>query len=85
MKILVTGALGLLGTEVVTAVEARGLEVVALAREDLDVTDALAVDAMLAAELPDWVIHCAAYTAVDLADHIPRDQSCLARQGLGIR
>ncbi len=83
MKILVTGALGLLGTEVVTAVEARGLEVVGLAREDLDVTDALAVDAMLAAELPDWVIHCAAYTAVDLAEEEAELAMLVNRDGAG--
>lgn len=56
------GAGGMLGRDVVAA--APGL-VAALAREELDVTDAEAVRAAVRAARPDVVINCAAYTDVD--------------------
>ena len=66
MRLLVTGAAGMLGTDVVTA--AAGHDVVALARADLDITDADAVRAVLRDSRPDAVINCAAWTNVDLAE-----------------
>ena len=71
MKVLVTGARGLLGTAVSAAAGTRGHEVVALGRDELDVTDAAAVREAIAASLPDAVVHCAAYTAVDRAESEP--------------
>jgi dTDP-4-dehydrorhamnose reductase len=84
---LVTGAAGLLGSEVVRAAEARGYAVLAAGRGDLDVTDREAVREMLlgAGEAgagdagstngapPGFtdVVHCAAYTAVDHAEEEP--------------
>jgi dTDP-4-dehydrorhamnose reductase len=68
MKILVTGAHGLLGTEFVGAVRRGGLDVVACGRGDLDVTDREAARARIQEAAPDWVVHCAAYTAVDRAE-----------------
>lgn len=68
MKILVTGARGLLGSEFVRAAGRRGLECVALGRAELDVTDADACATVIAEYAPDWVVHCAAYTAVDRAE-----------------
>ena len=68
MKVLVTGAQGLLGSEFVSVSKARGLDVVGVGRADLDVTDASAVEARLRDERPDVVVHCAAYTAVDRAE-----------------
>jgi dTDP-4-dehydrorhamnose reductase len=56
----------MLGTDVVYA--AAGHEVIALARAELDVADAAAVDATLAGARPDAVIHCAAWTDVDGAE-----------------
>jgi len=67
----VTGAGGLLGREVVRAGEARGYEVVALDRSALDVTDANAVRERFLDARPEWVVHCAAYTAVDRAEEEP--------------
>ena len=58
MRLLVTGAAGMLGTEVVAA--SGGHEVVALARADLDVTDAAAVRTAVRDSCPDGVVHCAA-------------------------
>lgn len=68
MKIVVTGARGLLGSEVV---KAGGTAVVGLGRDALDVTDEKACRAVIPGHEPDWVVHCAAYTAVDRAEDEP--------------
>lgn len=58
----------MLGRDVCAAAERAGHEVVALARGDLDVTDADAVRRTFDAERPDAVVNCAAYTNVDGAE-----------------
>ena len=68
MKVLVTGADGMLGTDVVRAAQAQNHEVMVITRADLDVVDGAAVRARVAAELPDAVVNCAAYTNVDGAE-----------------
>jgi dTDP-4-dehydrorhamnose reductase len=68
MRILVTGAGGMLGSDVVRAVEAAGHEPIPVAREELDVTDARAVESTMAIERPEAVINCSAYTDVDGAE-----------------
>src|SRR5829696_1607142 len=68
MRLAVTGAAGMLGTDLVAAAERAGHDVVALARADLDVRDASAVRAVLGAARPDAVVHCAAFTDVDGAE-----------------
>jgi dTDP-4-dehydrorhamnose reductase len=68
MKVLVTGAGGMLGRDVVAACGRRGAELVPLARASLDITDGPAVDASIAAHRPDVVVNCAAWTNVDGAE-----------------
>jgi dTDP-4-dehydrorhamnose reductase len=68
MKVLVTGAGGMLGQDVVRAAEFVNHEVVALGHADLDVTRPRAVRAVMESERPDAVINCAAYTKVDAAE-----------------
>jgi dTDP-4-dehydrorhamnose reductase len=68
MRLLVTGAAGMLGRDVVAAAGDAGHEVVALARADLDITDQDAVRAAITAARPDAVINCAAWTDVDGAE-----------------
>lgn len=63
--IVVTGAAGQLGRDVVLALAANGRTVAAFDRSNLDITDAVAVRSALGAALPSAVINCAAYTAVD--------------------
>ena len=58
----------MLGRDVVAAAESAGHEVAALARADLDITDADAVRAAVIAAAPDAVINCAAWTDVDGAE-----------------
>jgi dTDP-4-dehydrorhamnose reductase len=68
VKILVTGAAGMLGSDVVRAAEFVNHEVVGVTRADLDITDRLAVTRMLLQERPGAVVNCAAYTDVDGAE-----------------
>lgn len=67
MKALVTGAAGQLGWELARTAP-QGVEVVALDRGDLDISDAAAVSTRVAAERPDAILNAAAYTAVDKAE-----------------
>jgi dTDP-4-dehydrorhamnose reductase len=71
VKVLVTGAGGLLGTALVPRLFAANHEVVALHRLQLDVTDEEAVRQRVTDEHPEVVIHCAAYTGVDAAEADP--------------
>lgn len=64
MRVLITGANGMLGRDLQAPL--AGHEVTALARADLDVTDAAAVAAAVHGH--DAVVNCAAYTKVDDAE-----------------
>jgi dTDP-4-dehydrorhamnose reductase len=68
MRILITGAGGMLGSDVCRAASASGLEVVALDHAALDVADADAVESAVGHARPGAVINCAAWTDVDGAE-----------------
>lgn len=68
MRILITGAAGILGRDVRQAAEAAGHETVALARAQLDIADAGAVARTMVDARPDAVVNCAAWTNVDGAE-----------------
>jgi len=70
MKVLVTGAAGHLGAAIAD-VFARGHEVTAMARADLDITQRDAVDAAVRSAAPDVIVNCAAYNDVDAAQRDP--------------
>jgi dTDP-4-dehydrorhamnose reductase len=70
VKVLVTGAAGMLGRAVV-ARAAGAHDTVGVDLADGDLTDPTVAPALLAAHRPDHVIHCAAYTAVDRAESEP--------------
>jgi dTDP-4-dehydrorhamnose reductase len=67
MKVLVTGGRGQLGRALVRRGAARGDEILALGRDELDLCDAR-LAAHIAALAPALVINAAAYTAVDRAE-----------------
>jgi dTDP-4-dehydrorhamnose reductase len=68
MKVLITGAAGMLGQDVRRLAELTGHEVSALDRTALDVADADAVRDALRERRPDTVVNCAAWTDVDGAE-----------------
>jgi dTDP-4-dehydrorhamnose reductase len=83
MRLLVTGAAGMLGRDVVTAAGDAGHEVTALARAELDITDQDAVRAAIVAARPDAVINCAAWTDVDGAEANEAAASAVNGTGAG--
>ncbi|MCM3701152.1 dTDP-4-dehydrorhamnose reductase [Paenibacillus macerans] len=68
MKVLVTGAKGQLGYDVVRFLKKQEMEFSGLGIDDLDVTDLDATARLIRSYLPDTIIHCAAYTDVDRAE-----------------
>jgi dTDP-4-dehydrorhamnose reductase len=83
MRLLVTGAAGMLGRDVAAAAESAGHDVTGLARRDLDITDPDAVRAAVAAARPDAVINCAAWTDVDGAEEHEADALRINGTGAG--
>jgi len=65
LKILVTGAGGLVGRALVEHCVANGDEVVSCDRASLDISDRNRVDELVGKARPDVVINCAAWTDVD--------------------
>jgi dTDP-4-dehydrorhamnose reductase len=68
MKVLVTGASGMLGRDLVLAAGNAGHDVVGFGHTELDVTDRALSEGKLEAERPDLVINAAAWTDVDGAE-----------------
>jgi dTDP-4-dehydrorhamnose reductase len=83
MRLLITGAAGMLGQDLAAAASAAGHEVTALARAELDISDASAVDAAVGAARPDAVLNCAAYTNVDGAETEPELATLINGDGAG--
>lgn len=65
---LITGAGGMVGTDLVEALQRRGDDVVALTRSDLDITNGRVVESVILEAKPTIVVNCAAYTRVDDAE-----------------
>ncbi len=81
MKVLVTGVKGQLGHDVQNELEKRGHVCVGVDVEEMDITDAQAVDQVITDAQVDAVIHCAAYTAVDAAEE--NEEICRKVNALG--
>lgn len=71
MKVLVTGAKGQLGTDVVLQLQEKGFEVFGFGHQELDITNQEQVSDMIVSLQPNVVIHTAAYTKVDQAEDEP--------------
>ena len=83
MRLLVTGAGGMLGRAVVDAAARLGHDVRGCARADLDVTDAEATRQAVVAARPDAVVNCAAYTDVDGAEADRQAAEAVNARGAG--
>jgi dTDP-4-dehydrorhamnose reductase len=79
MKVLVTGAGGMLGRDVVLAAGNAGHDVVGFGHTELDITDPAALGSKFELERPDVVINCAAWTDVDGAEEA--EEEALAVNG----
>ena len=71
MRVLVTGAKGQLGSDLLCELSNRNIDAIGIDIDDLDITDAKAtkevIEKINADKKLDAIIHCAAYTAVDAA------------------
>ncbi len=83
MRVVVTGANGQLGRDIALACAKVGDEVFALDRLQLDVIDRDAVLGAITSLRPDAVMHCAAWTAVDLCEAEP--DRAFAANALAVR
>ncbi len=68
MKILITGADGQLGRELINQGQLKGFSVQAPSEDDMDITDLEKIDRCMAFHQPEVVINAAAYTQVDKAE-----------------
>lgn len=68
MRLLVTGAAGMLGHKVVDHARSLGHEAIAADLAEFDMTDAAATRAFIADAAPGAIVNCAAYTNVDGAE-----------------
>lgn len=68
MKVLVTGAKGQLGFDVIKVLQERNIAYLGVDRNEFDITDEAATRNFIEKYRPTVVVHCAAYTAVDKAE-----------------
>lgn len=83
MRLLVTGAGGMLGRAVTGRARAEGHDVVAHTRAELDITDAGALERAVAVAAPAVVVNCAAWTDVDGAESDPNGARAVNADGAG--
>lgn len=81
MKVLVTGSKGQLGYDVINELKKRNHTAVGVDVDDMDITDAVCVNSVMETVMPDAVIHCAAWTAVDLAEEEVRKCTLVNKTG----
>ena len=81
MRIIVTGAGGMLGQDLLIAACAAGVDCVGLTHGELDITNAAEVTAAVGAAAAEVVVNCAAWTNVDGAE--AETEAALAVNGDG--
>ena len=83
MRVLVTGATGQLGRELVRVFSRSGCELVTPSRQEMDFMVPGQVAAVVQGYRPDWVVNCAAYTRVDQAESEPGAAFTVNRDSAG--
>ncbi len=83
MRILITGATGQVGLELVRTCLDAGDDVIGLSSRDLDLADRVAVREAVAAHRPDAVVNTAAWTAVDDCESDP--ERAMRVNGIALR
>ncbi len=82
MKIIITGANGMVARAAIKYCREIGDDVVGLTRKELDISDAQKTLALIKGEQPDAVINCAAFTDVDGAES--NEAACYAANADGV-
>ena len=70
-RILLLGSSGILGSEALRILKDENFDYTAPKSSDLDITGAATLAEFIGGCNPDWIINCAAYTAVDKAEDEP--------------
>jgi dTDP-4-dehydrorhamnose reductase len=83
IKLLVTGAEGMLGRDVVGAARAAGHEVAAYGRGALDITDPASLEARVAEARPEVIVNCAGFADVDAAEAREDEAQAVNGEGAG--
>jgi dTDP-4-dehydrorhamnose reductase len=82
--VLITGGGGMLAKALQLKLAVRGVSASCLARSDLDVTNEAALGAVFERCRPKLVLHCAAYTKVDLAEKEPALANAINGEAVGL-
>jgi dTDP-4-dehydrorhamnose reductase len=82
MRVIITGAAGLVGAALTEHCRARGDELFAFDREGLDITDERAVRETFKQLRPDAAVNCAAWTDVDGCELDPQRAFLVNSQGV---
>ena len=88
MKVLVIGAAGMLGVDVVSVLKNNGHQVFTTSRDGaaetlrLEITSLAEVSQIVSEVRPDWVVNCAAYTSVDVAEE--EEQTAYMVNAIGV-
>lgn len=84
MKILITGGFGQLGQSLNDELLKKNYEVILTGFGDFDITDKKSIQNGLEKYKPDWVINCASYTNVDLAENEPQEADMVNGYAAGL-
>jgi dTDP-4-dehydrorhamnose reductase len=83
VRILLTGATGQVGAELLQTLEPLG-EVIAPARSEMDLANAASVRETIRTVRPRWIVNPAAYTAVDKAESEPELAYAINAEAVGV-
>jgi dTDP-4-dehydrorhamnose reductase len=83
MRVMITGAAGMLGVDLTTLAREEGHDVTGLDQAELDITDAAVVQGVVEHARPDVVVNCAAWTDVDGAESAEQAATRVNADGAG--